>query len=144
MAPADSRLDEFQTQAEHLSDELISAVPTELEPVPGAVESDMRIGDTESGQESPSDPAWWQVQVYVPVKDASGSSDAAAAAMTAHLEAAGWSSKEVRVTDDGARTVDGFRKDSWYIELGHYESAPGKAELVEITIVSPPTVRGDH
>ena len=90
-AVRESKLDEYQKQAESLNQELIGVIPDEL---------------------------------------------------GAHLKADGWSEKRVRVTGD--RTVDGCRKDDWYAEIAWYATVAGKAEALDITIVSPVTVRGDH
>ncbi|GAA3031218.1 hypothetical protein [Microbacterium dextranolyticum] len=66
----------------------------------------------------------------------------AAAAIAAHLTADGWTEKLVRSDDE--RTVGGFRKDGWYTDIAWYATVAGKAEALDLAIVSPETVRGDH
>lgn len=140
--PQHSRLDEYRDQAEKLSDELISEIPAALVGTTGALNSRMTLSADISEHGGTDAPAWWSVDRSVSPAPAADAAKDAAAAMAAHLVSDGWSEKNVR--SDGERTVDGYRKDGWYTEIAWYATVPGKAEALDIAIVSPQTVRGDH
>lgn len=140
--PQHSRLDDYRAQAEKLSDELIATIPATLAGTTGALNSRMTLGADISSHEDADAPAWWNVDRSVTPAPVANAAKDVAAAMAAHLTAGGWSEKNVRA--DGERTVDGYRKDGWYVEIAWYSTAPGKAEALDLAIVSPQTVRGDH
>lgn len=88
-AVRDSKLDEYQKQAESLKQELIGVIPDELGAHYDLVSSDIRIGETESGDEKPTDPAWWDVHTNVSLTDQADAGKDAAAAIADHLTADG-------------------------------------------------------
>lgn len=139
---AESRLGDYRTQAEQISDDLVAAVPAELGAQPGLLDSRMTLGADISAHDGPSAPAWWTVDRSITAAPIADAAKDAAAAIGAHLAAEGWTQGSVR--ENGERTVEGYRKDDWYTEVARYATVPGKAEVVDLTIVSPQTVRGDQ
>jgi hypothetical protein len=143
-----SRLDEYRIESERLTAEVLTFVPEDLLTDDIITESEPRYGEAVTVRERPGDPAWWQVRTYQTlVAEADASADAAAA-IEAGLTADGWSHRRVRETDGGTRFAEGYSRDSsdgetWYIEVTWVLTAPEKAELLEVLVVSPPTVRGD-
>lgn len=144
MSMEESRLDEFRESAEQLTHELIDTIPADLAPEAGFIDSAVRIGDTESAEDKPSDPAWWQTSTAINFANVTDASLTAAAALAEHLTSDGWSQEHVRTSSDGESTADGFRHDGWYVEVTRYETVAGKAELLQLLVVSPGTVHGDH
>lgn len=144
MSMEESRLDEFRDRSEQLMDELLDTIPADLAPETGLIDSAVRIGDTQSAEDKPSDPAWWQTSTAVNFANVTDASVTAAAVLAEHLTSDGWSQEHVRTSSDGESTADGFRHDGWYVEVTRYETVAGKAELLQLLIVSPDTVRGDH
>ncbi|UYK39714.1 hypothetical protein [Microbacterium terricola] len=144
---ADSRLDEYQAEAERLVEEVTQEIPDDLIDEVVITESEARYGETESAEELPSDPAHWQVYRAINLVSEDGASADAAARISRMLADDGWAESRVRETEDGRRIADGFRTTidggEWYLELTWVKSAPELAETIEVTIVSPPTVRGD-
>lgn len=141
-APQHSQLDDYRGQAERLTGELIAAIPAELAGSTGMLNSRMTLGADISSHEGAGAPAWWSVDLSVTPAPVANAARDAAAAMAAHLTADGWTEKLVRADDE--RTVDGFRKDGWYTEIAWYATVAGRAEALDLAIVSPETVRGDH
>lgn len=144
---SESRLDDYRTEADRLLRETVALIPEELAAESGFSESEPRFGPTE-GPAAASDPAWWQARDTLNLAARTDAAADAAAAISAALTDDGWTASRVRETDGGARIADGFRKDlegaQWYIEVTWVTSRPGKAEVVEVLVVSPQTVRGDH
>lgn len=142
----DSRLDEYQAEAEGLADELIALVPADLAPTtPPDVESSGRmLQNPVSADPSPQDSVWWQVDAYIePVQRPAASEDAAKAIANGLLDD-GWEQAKARETAEGRRTADAYAKDDWYVEVTWVRSEEGKFETVEISVLSPKTTRGDH
>ena len=141
----ESRLDEYQTEADRLLSETVALIPADLDPESGFSESEPRYLPTE-GAASASDPAWWQARENLNLAAETDASADAAAAIAAGLTADGWRESTVRETEGGARITDGFRKDldsgEWYIEVTWVQTRPEMAEVVEVLVVSPQTVRG--
>jgi hypothetical protein len=143
---SESRLDEYRAEADRLLAETVALIPQQLAPESGFSESEPRFGPTE-GTAAPSDPAWWQARDSLNLAAQADASADAAATIAAELTGDGWAASRVRETEGGARLTDGFRKEldgqKWYIEVTWVTSRPGKAEVVEVLVVSPQTVRGD-
>ena len=141
----ESRLDEYLQQSAQLARETAEMAPQDP---PGTIVeegADARIGDTQSAERKPSDPAWAQARARVEYGTVEGASAAAGASIATSLEAAGWTSARVRevdgeVTDGYRKTIDGG---PWYIEVVWTEPAPGDAQILDILTVSPDTTRGD-
>lgn len=145
-ASTDSRLDEYQAEAEGLADELMALVPADLAPTtPADVESSGRmLQNPVSADPSPQDSVWWQVDAYIePIQRPAASEDAAKAIASGLLDD-GWEQTKARETAEGRRTADAYAKDDWYIEVTWVRSEEGKFETVEISVLSPRTTRGDH
>ena len=141
----ESRLDEYQTEADRLLSETVAMIPADLDPESGFSESEPRYDPTE-GAASASDPAWWQARDRLNLAAKTDASADAAAAIAAWLTADGWHESKVRETEGGDRITDGYRKeldgDEWYIEVTWVKTRPEKAEVIEVLVVSPYTVRG--
>lgn len=141
----ESRLDEYQTEADRLLSETVALIPADLDPESGFSESEPRYAPAE-GAASASDPAWWQARESLNLAAETDASADAAAAIAAGLTGDGWSESKVRETEGGARITDGYRKDldggEWYIEVTWVQTRPEMAEVVEVLVVSPQTVRG--
>lgn len=145
-ASTDSRLDEYQAEAEGLAHGLIALVPADLAPTtPADVESSGRmLQNPVSADPSPQDSVWWQVDAYIePVQRPAASEDAAKAIASGLLDD-GWEQTKARESAEGRRTADAYAKDDWYVELTWVRSEEGKFETVEISVLSPRTTRGDH
>jgi hypothetical protein len=140
-----SRLDEYHAEADRLLEDTIALIPDDLAPAPGFSESEPRFGPAE-GSAAASDPAWWQARESVNLAPQTDASADAAAAIAAGLESDGWRQSRVRETEGGDRIADGFRRevdgDQWYIEVTWVRTRPEMAEVVEVLVVSPQTVRG--
>ena len=109
----DSRLDEYQAEAEGLADELIALVPADLAPTtPPDVESSGRmLQNPVSADPSPQDSVWWQVDAYIePVQRPAASEDAAKAIANGLLDD-GWEQTKARETAEGRRTADAYAKE---------------------------------
>ena len=106
----ESRLDEYQAEAERLLSETVALIPADLDPQSGFSESEPRYAPTE-GAASASDAAWWQARENLNLAAETDASADAAAAIAAGLTADGWRESTVRETEGGARITDGFRKD---------------------------------
>ncbi|WP_149084395.1 MULTISPECIES: hypothetical protein [Microbacterium] len=146
MTTDDSRIDEYQTEAEALADEMVALIPADLAPAtePDVESRGRMVQNPVSADPSPDDSVWWQVDVYVePVQRAAASEDAASA-IAAGLLADGWEHTDARETGEGRRTADAYTKDDWYVEVTWVRSEEGKFETVELSVLSPQTTRGDH
>lgn len=145
MQPA-SRLDEYHAETDRIMADVMALVPADLISDVGFSESEPRFGPTESTA-SPSDPAWWQALESLNLVDQPDASANAAAAVSEALVADGWQQSRVRETQGGVRIADGYRTEmgdgEWYIELTWVKTQPERAEVLEILVVSPMTVRGD-
>ncbi|GAA5033874.1 hypothetical protein ACFQRL_15320 [Microbacterium fluvii] len=143
----DSKLDDFRVEAERLTDDLTAQIAADAIDEIVGTESQARYGDTNSAEQKPTDPAWWQVYRTINLVSEPDASATAASAISDHLAADGWTEERVRETEEGRRIADGFRKDTddgqWYIEVTWVTTAPEMAETIELTVVSPETVRGD-
>lgn len=145
MQPA-SRLDEYRAEVDRIMADTVALVPAELVAEVGFSESEPRFGPTEAAPAA-SDPAWWQaLESLVLVDETDASADAAAVVRDA-LTSDGWTPSRVRETEGGIRITDGYRTEreggEWYIELTWVATAPGRAEVLEVLVVSPMTVRGE-
>lgn len=144
---AESRLDEYHTEADLILAETVELIPAELVDNVGFAESEPRFGATE-GTPAPSDPAWWQAYEGINLVATADASADAAEAIANGLGSDGWRDGRVRETEDGARIADGYRKEidgaNWYIEVTWVTTRAGKAEVIEVLVVSPQTVRGDN
>lgn len=145
MQPA-SRLDEYHAETDRIMADVMALVPADLISDVGFSESEPRFGPTESTA-SPSDAAWWQALESLNLVDQPDASANAAAAVSEALVADGWQQSRVRETQGGVRIADGYRTEmgdgEWYIELTWVKTQPERAEVLEILVVSPMTVRGD-
>lgn len=143
----DSRLDEYQVEAERIMADAVALIPEDLRTDVVVSESEPRFGPIE-GAASPDQPAWWQVSEILQQVDETDASADAAAEISEGLAADGWEQSRVRETEQGARITDGFRRDidgeQWYIEVTSVTTRPDKAEVVQLLVVSPTTVRGDN
>lgn len=145
---APSRLDEFQVQAERLAAEVVAMIPADLiaddDPL---TTSEPRFGETVTSGHRPGDPAWWEVRTWVVLVDEADASADAAEAISDGMAADGWTESRAREVDNGMRITDGFRKeidgDDWYVEVTWVQTQPGQAETIMVTVISPPTTRGD-
>ncbi|MGX1703233.1 hypothetical protein [Microbacterium sp. NPDC055357] len=141
-----SRLDEYAAATDALMADTVAVIPTDLVDEVGFSESEPRY-ESPLGAGSAEDAAWWQALESIVLVSQSDASADAAAAITEHLVTDGWTTSRVRETDGGRRIADGFRREidggDWYIELTWVMTAPDKAEVVEVLVVSPQTVRGD-
>ena len=143
-----SRLEEYKTEAEALADDVLAMIPEGLIESTLDPRSGPRFGDTLQAGQRPNDPAWWEVQAFAHLVDEQDASADAAAAISEGMAADGWTEERVREIDDGTRITDGFRKEidgeDWYIEVTWVVTQPEMAETIMITVVSPPTTRGDN
>ena len=142
----DSRVDEYRAEAEALADEVVALIPADLAP-PSAPDVESRgrmVQNPVSADPSPEDSVWWQVDVYVEPVQRPAASEDAATAIAAGLRDDGWEHTDARKTDEGRRTADAWSKDDWYVEVTWVRSEEGKYETVEIAVLSPRTMRGDH
>lgn len=141
----DSRLDEYRAEADRLLRDTVALIPDALAPQTGFSESEPRFGPAE-GTAAASDPAWWQARESLNLTSQTDASADAAAAIAGTLASDGWRQSRVRETEGGARIADGFRREAngeeWYIEVTWVKTRPGMAEVVEVLVVSPQTVRG--
>lgn len=141
----ESRLDEYLEQSAQLAREIAEMAPQD--PPGTLVEegAEARIGDTQSAERKPFDPAWAQARARVEYGTVEGASAAAGAALAKSLETAGWTSGRVREVD--GQVTDGYRKtidgDRWYIEIVWTQPASADAQNILILTVSPGTTRGD-
>lgn len=142
----ESRLDQYHAEADRLLAETVAMIPEDLAPEPGFSESEPRYAESE-GAASASDPAWWQARESLNLASQTDASADAAASIAAGLTADDWRESRVRETEGGVRITDGYRKDlddaEWYIEVTWVQTRPDMAEVVEVLVVSPQTVRGD-
>jgi hypothetical protein len=142
----DSRLDEYHADADRIMAETVALIPEQLVAEVGFSESEPRFGPTE-GAAAPGDPAWWQALESLVLENRADASADAAASVSSALTSDGWERSRVRETEGGTRITDGFRREidggEWYIELTWVTTEPERAEVVEILVVSPMTVRGD-
>lgn len=141
----ESRLDEYLEQSAQLARETAEMAPQDP---PGTIVeegAEARIGDTQSAERKPSDPAWAQARALVEYGTVEGASAAAGAALAKILETAGWAPGRVREVD--GQVTDGYRKtidgDRWYIEIVWTRPASADAQNILILTVSPGTTRGD-
>ncbi|MDE0545174.1 hypothetical protein [Microbacterium sp. C7(2022)] len=145
---SESKLDEYHAEADRIVAETVALIPPELIDNVGFSESEPRSGAAILGTDDPNDPAWWQAREDLNLVSETDASADAAAAIASGLNADGWRESRVRMTQEGARIADGFRKDldgeGWYIEVTWVMTRPDKAEVIEVLVVSPQTVRGDH
>lgn len=142
----ESRLADYQEEAETLATDLVDAIPADLRDGDADTSSEAREGENPSAQEQPGDVMWWDVKTSVPLVSEPDASASAADAVSASLEGDGWTKSRVREVNGGATIIDGFRKGAeaaeWYVEVTWVTSVEGKAELFALHIVSPPTTRG--
>ena len=143
-----SRLDEYRTEAEGLSADVLALVPPALRNADADTMSKARFGDTSAAAPRPGDSAWWEVRTYAELALEPEASRAAAAAISDGLKADGWTEDRVRETNGGARITDGYRDEidgeDWYIEVTSVVTRPGQVETLLITVVSPQTTRGEQ
>ncbi|WP_291378942.1 hypothetical protein [Demequina sp.] len=140
----ESRLGEYQTQAEHLHGELVgitSSYDVKGEPV---IESSLRVGDTHSGTANESDPAYWQIadnRSYVETSTAV----AAGEAMSDFLVSDGWVATDGGLSNERA-TVTDLRKSidgaQWHIRLVYPSAQESTRTNLAVLIMSPWTTRG--
>ncbi len=136
---AGSRIDEYQAEAEALSERLGAEVPDELI-------VDEPIVDSTIGYAVATGPVWSHVSRHFVLVDGPGASERAAEAVAAVLEDEGWSYRRVRETDGGSWIYDGYWRDKWYVELRWVDSSAqeGVAETISIAVTSPATSRDDY
>jgi hypothetical protein len=146
VAATESRLDEYETEAEEHAAEVVALIPDEWEPQePQVLDSSGRmLQNPVSADPSPEDSVWWQVDVNVELAAGPGSSEGAAAALVEEMTAAGWDHERVRETSEGRVVTEGFRKDDWYIEVVWVTADSGLHEALDLRVLSPKTTRGDH
>lgn len=142
----ESRLDEYQGKAEALAEEIVGMIPAELAPTttPEVESRGRMLQNPVSAEPSADDAVWWQVDTYVEPVQRDGASEDAAAAIATQLLADGWEHTDARETSEGRRTADAYGKDDWYVEVTWVRSEEGKYETIEIGVLSPKTIRGDH
>lgn len=142
----ESRLDDYRAEAETLVDELLTAIPPALVDGDPVINSSERVGDTASSKPQPGDPMWWNVAADQQLATVTDASKTAADALSAALEADGWTKRRARELDSGETVYDGFRRgtgdEEWYVEIMWVRALEGKRELIGIQVVSPTTVRG--
>lgn len=143
-----SRLDEYKVESEAIAEDVIAMIPPELVASTTDMQSNPRFGDTLQAGHRPNDPAWWEVQAFALLVDEQDASKDAAAAISDGMAAEGWTEARVREIDDGTRITDGYRQEiegeDWYVEVTWVLTQPEMAETVMVTVVSPPTTRGDN
>lgn len=142
----DSRIEEYEAEAESLVDEMIALIPADLAPAlePDAESRGRMVPNPVSADPSPDDSVWWQVDVYVEPVQRPAASEDAASAIASGLIADGWEHTDARETGEGRRTADAYTKDDWYVEVTWVRSEEGKFETVELSVLSPKTTRGDR
>jgi hypothetical protein len=137
---AESRIDEYQAEAEALAERLGAEVPEEL--IMGDAIVTSSIG---SASPMASSSVWWDVDRGYNLVDEPGASERAAAAVMAVLDDEGWRRRRENDNASGlGRIVDAFWKDGWYVTVSWLKTREGRAETVDIWVTSPTTSRGDH
>ena len=140
----ESRVAAHEQTGEVIAAQVLELIPSELGAEPAAPFVEIRDGGP--GFESEGDAVWWQYEQDLQLAAVPGASVAAAEAISAGLEADGWTMRRVRETERGDRVADGFRRgeadESWYIELTFVRYPEPTAQRLELIIVSPTTVRG--
>jgi hypothetical protein len=145
-APAQSRLAEYHRVADHYMAETVARIPAPLVAEVTFSESEPRF-ESSLPVVSANDPAWWHVYRVIELTDRADAAADAASIIDAALVDDGWVASRVRETEGGARLSDGYRAEReggrWYIEVTWTRTQPDRVEVIEITVVSPSTVRGD-
>ncbi|MGV2900661.1 hypothetical protein ACNPM4_03205 [Microbacterium sp. AGC62] len=68
----------------------------------------------------------------------------ASRALVDGMAADGWEHERVRETSESQLVTEGFHRDDWYVEVVWVTAASGLHEAIDIRVLSPKTVRGDH
>ncbi|MFB8189417.1 hypothetical protein ACFC14_08825 [Microbacterium sp. NPDC055988] len=143
---SESRLDDYKIEAEERVAEIVELIPGELQPSPVQTldSSGRMLQNPISADPSPNDSVWWQVDANVELGSGPGSSERASTALVDGMTADGWEHERVRETSEGRLVTEGFRRDDWYVEVVWVTAASGLHEAIDIRVLSPKTVRGDH
>jgi hypothetical protein len=134
---AESRIDEYQAEAEALSERLGAEVPDEL------IVGDVFVNSS-IGYGIATGPVWAHVYRDYNLVDEAGASERAAAAMAAVLEDEGWRHGRMREAD--GVIYDGYGRDKWNVEIQWTDpnADVSLAERISIAVTSPATARDEY
>lgn len=144
-----SNLADYRTETESLHAELVEQIPDEVVAADPIVESEVRYGTESGAGDDASSPAWWQITDFQTLINAPGTSESTAGALGEYLVAEGWSQERAaRTGGAGPGVTDQYRRSSeegggWFIEIGYAPTTQGRAETLQIVLVSPTTTRGE-
>lgn len=139
----ESRLDDFRSEGEAISQEIVESIPDAL-----VAQADSDLDSTgrlaPSSGDTPQTPAWWEVSTTVDLVEEPTTSEQAATAVADALVADGWTKAQEKGSSDPVYQTDEYRRDGWYVSISWVLSAPDIVEDLGVLVVSPDTVRGDH
>lgn len=143
-----SRLMEYRATAEETALLVVDAIPQEEFTAEAVSTSGVRYGDTSRAGHRPSDPAYWNVRLYLAFSDQPGVAKAMGDRIIAALESEGWEARlDERVSDEEVTKFAFSRPDlegRWYAELHYSEATDEHDANGSFLIITPYTTLGDY
>ncbi len=143
-----SRLMEYRAMAEETAQMVVDAIPQEEFTSEVVTLSRVNYGDTFRAGRRPSDPALWNVRLYLTFSDRPGVAEAMGDRIIAALEAEGWESRlDERLSDDEFTKFVFSRPDlegDWYATLSYREATDGNPANGSFLVLTPYTTLGDY
>lgn len=143
-----SRLMEYRTVAEETVRMVVDAIPQEELTSEATPSSRVNYADTFRRDRRPSDPACWNVHVFLGFTDRPGVAKEIGDRIIAVLETEGWEARlDERLSDENLTKFVFSRPDldgDWYAELYYSEATDERAATGSFVVITPYTTLGDY